>query len=625
EEGRIIYVGKAKSLRDRLASYFASGKDPKTATLVRRAASIETIVVTTEYEALLLENTLIKQHSPRYNINLKDGKSYPAIRITREDFPRVFRTRRIIEDGSQYFGPFPELKKVDAMLDLIERIFPLRKCRILRKRAQPCMYYHIDRCKAPCVAGKIGAEEYALDVERVRRLLSGEDEALLAELGERMAEAARETRFELAARLRDAIRAIRDLAGEESAVVDFDGEGRDYIAWASQGVLTTFTVFSMRGGKMTGRELFRARSAAEEGASLEHFIASYYDPARRPPAKIYAQPLSAAGETAGMEEPPPGGDSITQNMKNWFAENFGFEPEFPRADEKRHEAILAMARQNALEDLRLRLKERGAGPALEELARALGLSVLPRRIEAFDIAQLDGRHPVASLVSFKDGIPDKKNYRHFRLRRVVGIVDDFESMREAAQRRYSRLVREGAELPDLILIDGGIGQVGAAKGALEALGVACAVVGLAKRNEELWLPGAREPVVLSRSSEALRVLQHARDEAHRFATGLNQKLRSKGLAFSALESVGGIGKARAAAIMRACGDIAAVARSEPAELARLAGVPLSAAKAARAAARLAIDDRKAETRRLAGKGRARQGASGEALAAEAAPDYGAEG
>jgi len=622
EEGQIIYIGKAKALRDRLGSYF-SAKDIKTATLIKHAASIETIIVANEYEALLLENTLIKQHAPRYNINLKDGKSYPVIRVTHEDFPRIFRTRRIIEDKSLYFGPFPDLKKVDAMLDLIDKLFPLRKCRRLRARTGPCMYYHIGRCKAPC-CGKISTDEYRFHVEQVQRLLSGEDGPLIVEFTVKMHEAARELRFEWAARIRNAISAIRDLAGEESAVVDFDSEGRDYIAWAAEGVLTTFTVFSMRGGKMTGRELFRTRSAAGERESLEHFITSYYDPARPPPAKIYVQPTgeeTAAREGADAPEGSPGETAAGKDhLANWFEKQFGSAPEILRAGEKRHTAVLAMARQNAMEDLRKRLRERGAGPALDELARVLGLAGRPERIEGFDIAQLDGKHPGAALVSFRNGAPDKKNYRHFKLRSVIGIVDDFAAMREAVRRRYSRLIREGLELPDLILIDGGIGQVSAAKGVLDELEMNCGIVGLAKRNEELWLPGAREPLVLSRRSEALKVLQFVRDEAHRFATGLNQKLRSKDLLFPALESVEGIGKKRAAAIMKAYGSIENIAAADPLELAESCGIAQPAAKAVRAAARLALEDRKAQGQRLnAGRGAGgRRGGVAESLAAEAA-------
>ncbi|MDR2717576.1 MAG: excinuclease ABC subunit UvrC [Treponema sp.] len=626
EEGRIIYIGKAKSLRDRLSSYFSGEKDAKTAILVRRATSIETIIVASEYEALLLENTLIKQHSPRYNIDLKDGKTYPVIRITSEEFPRIFRTRRIIEDHSLYYGPFPNVQNVDAMLELIDKLFPLRKCKTirssLRKRRDPCMYYHIGRCMAPC-CGKIGAEEYRRHVERVQRLLSGETEPLIIELTGRMHEAARALQFEWAARIRNAIRAIEDLIGEDSAVVDFDPEGRDYIAWAAEGVLATFTVFSMRGGKMTGRELYRTRSAADEGESLELFITTYYDPTRPPPPKIYLQPETSGGAANSSIT----SNGVTNNgavigndsLMNWFKTQWGHEPEFIQPEEKHHTAILAMARQNALEDIRKRLKERGAGPALDELARALNLPGRPERIEGFDIAQLDGKHPVASLVSFKNGIPDKKNYRYFKLRSVIGIVDDFAAMREAVHRRYSRLIREGTEIPDLVLIDGGIGQVNAAKGVMDELGMNCGVVGLAKRDEELWLPHTQQPLILSRRSEALKVLQFVRDETHRFATGLNQRLRSKDLFFPVLESVDGIGKHRAAAIMKAYENIENIAAVDPAELAERCRVGQSAAKAVRAAARLALENRNSRQQQFtAGRGRRSGTNLAESLAAEAA-------
>jgi excinuclease ABC subunit C len=638
DAGQIIYIGKAKSLRDRLGSYFSSGKDVKTATLIRRARSIETIIVANEYEALLLENTLIKQHSPKYNINLKDGKTYPVIRITNEDFPRIFRTRHIIEDKSLYYGPFPDLRKVDAMLELIDKLFPLRKCKTFsvkktnrRKNSGPCMYYHIGRCMAPC-CGKINVDEYRRHVERVQRLLSGETSPLIIDLTERMHEAAKALQFEWAAQIRNAIKAIEALAGEDSAVVDFDPEGRDYIAWAAEGVLATFTVFSMRGGKMTGRELYRTRSAADEQDSLELFVTTYYDPSRPPPAKIYLQPETGnTDETAGDVKAIDSGNFMgSTSLQNWFNTQFGFEPELIQSGEKRHTAILAMARQNALEDIRKRLKERGAGPVLDELARALQLPGRPERIEGFDIAQLDGKHPVASLVSFKNGVPDKKNYRYFKLRSVIGIVDDFAAMREAVQRRYSRLIREGKELPDLVLIDGGIGQVNAAKGIMDGLGMDSAVVGLAKREEELWLPYAKGPLVLSRQSEALKVLQFVRDETHRFATGLNQRLRSKDLFFPTLESVEGIGKKRAAAIMKAYENIENIAAVDLAELAERCRIGQSAARAVRAAARLALEDRRARRPthgRRQGKGLAGERAAGlaESLALEAAetpPDYG---
>jgi excinuclease ABC subunit C len=414
--------------------------------------------------------------------------------------------------------------------------------------------------------------------------------------------------------VRNAIKAIEDLAGEDSSVVDFDPEGRDYIAWASEGVFTTFTVFSMRGGKMTGRELFRTRSAAEEEESLEMFITSYYDPGRPPPGKIFLQ-----GE--GKEE-------ANRTLLDWFKQQFNFEPELLIPADRHHSAVIAMAHQNALEDLRKRIKERGAGPALDELARALDLQTRPERIEGFDIAQLDGKHPVASLISFKNGIPDKKNYRYFKLRSVVGMVDDFAAMREAVHRRYSRLIREGKELPDLVLIDGGIGQVNAAKGVMDELGMDSDVVGLAKRDEELWLPHAAAPVVLSKRSEALKVLQFVRDETHRFATSFNQRLRSGDLFFPVLESVEGIGPKRAAAIMKAYETIDKIAAADPAELAEHCRISASAAKAVRAAAKLALQDREGAKKRLntsaQSRGRNTRGGSAADLAVEALADNAAE-
>ncbi len=267
-------------------------------------------------------------------------------------------------------------------------------------------------------------------------------------------------------------------------------------------------------------------------------------------------------------------------------------------EEKHHNAILAMARQNAAEDLRKRLKERGAGPALDELLRVLNLQTKPERIEGFDISHLDGKHPVASLISFKNGVPDRKNYRYFKLRTVIGKVDDFAAMREAVQRRYSRLLREEKEMPNLILVDGGIGQVNAAKTVLDEMEINCDIVGLAKREEELWLPGAKEPVVLSRQSEALKVLQFVRDECHRFATGLNKKLRSKDLFFPVLESVEGIGPKRAAAIMRSYETLENIAAASLSEMAERCKIGEDAARAVRAVAKLALEEKKGPRKRV---------------------------
>ncbi len=552
-DGVIIYVGKAKILRNRLSSYFTGRKDAKTRLLVSRIAAIEWILTPTEYEALLLENELIKKHAPKYNINLKDGKTYPVIRVTNEEFPRVFRTRRVIDDGSRYYGPYPSAETIDAYMDLIRRLFPLRRCPRLRKRQTPCMYYHIGRCPAPC-AGRVTPEEYRGHVEAVEELLGGRTDELVARLKAEMDAAAGDLLFEKAAELRDAVNAVETFRGA-NAVVDFDPESRDYLAWATEGSLVTFVVFSMRSGKLTGRDLFRSRAFGTEEEAVRQFLTSYYDSTRPPPPRVF---LAAPAELDDVAE--------------YFRRELGATSAFAVPDERRHAAAMAMALQNAREDIAKRRRETGDAEALEELRKALGLGRMPARIEGFDIAHLSGKHTVASLVSFLNGVPDKKNYRYFKIRSLDGAVDDFASIREAVGRRYTRLLNEESELPDLVMVDGGVGQANAARGVFDDLELDMPVVGLAKDNEELWLPGAREPIVLPKDSIALRVLVAVRDETHRFATGLNQRLRAKDLGFGVLESVKGVGPAKAKKILDALGSVAAVAEAEPAYIAKIAGI-----------------------------------------------------
>jgi excinuclease ABC subunit C len=574
-EGEIIYVGKAKVLRDRLSSYFSGRKDVKTRHLVSRIDAIEWIIAASEYEALLLENTLIKRHSPKYNINLKDGKSYPSVRVTSEDFPRVFRTRRIIRDGSLYFGPFPSAETVDVYLDLVRKLFPLRRCAVMRKRESPCMYYHIGRCSGPC-AGKITKEAYSEYVEEVKKLLSGETEALLAELRGKMAAASAGLRFEEAARLRDSAAAIELFAGRSSAV-DFDPEARDYVAWAADGDLVCYVVFQMREGKLSGRDLLRGKLYATEEEALRCFLMSYYGSERLPPPRVFLMRLpDRDGEAAAGAEGEAAADLAV--VAEYFERELGSRTAFALPTERRHEAAMNLAAHNAAEDLAKRRREIGDIPALEELRRVLGLSSLPARIEGFDIAQLSGKHTVASLISFKNGVPDKKNYRYFKIRSLEGAIDDFGAVREAVARRYTRLVNEGLDLPDLVLIDGGAGQVSAAKEILEALGVDSDLAGLAKRDEEIYLPGRADPVVLPRDSPALRVLVAVRDETHRFATGLNQKLRASELRFGVLEEIEGVGPARARRLMREFGSLEMVAAAGIEGLAKAGGMGLEVAR-----------------------------------------------
>jgi len=649
-EGEIIYVGKAKVLRNRLSSYFTGRKDVKTRHLVSRIETIEWILAGSEYEALLLENNLIKEHTPKYNINLKDGKTYPSIRVTNEDFPRVFRTRRIINDGSTYFGPFPSAETIDIYLDLIRRLFPLRRCSTMRTRTEPCMYYHIGRCSAPC-AGKTTKEEYARNIDEVKKLLSGETAALLAELRSRMAEASTSLRFEEAAHLRDAVSAIELFEGRMNAV-DFDPEARDYVAWAADGDLIVFVVFQMRSGRLQGRDTFRTRIYGTEEEALAAFLMEYYGPARLPPPLVFLQdfkrkvegdalagtarpaalpvetapesgapgtpaPLEAAESNPAYAEEPAGPGSGPDGpgaaaptvpvpaaqdapspaegpggglalVAEYFSRELETDTSFALPAERRHEVALNLAFQNAREELVKRRRELGDIPALEELKAVLGLQALPERIEGFDIAQLAGKHTVASLVSFRNGVPDKKNYRYFKIKSLEGAIDDFGAIREAVARRYTRLVNEEAELPDLILVDGGAGQVSAAREILDSLGVDSDLAGLAKREEEIWLPDRSEAVVLPLDSPALRVLVAVRDETHRFATGLNQKLRASDLKFGVLESVEGVGPARARRLMRVFGSLDLIAGSDPASVAKAGGMSEEVASRAIASAKAAL-------------------------------------
>jgi excinuclease ABC subunit C len=563
-KGSIIYVGKAKNLKKRVSSYFSGTKDVKTRVLVDRIDRIEYITTGNEYEALLLENNLIKEHTPRYNISLKDGKSYPVIRITAEQFPRIFRTRRIIQDGSEYFGPYTDVTKIDIYLDLIERLFPLRKCRgRLKKRDRPCLYYHIGRCSAPC-CGKISREEYMKHVEGARRLLSGETAELLAGLKEEMQAASMGLNFEKAAELRDTIAAV-ETVGRGQEVVDFAAESRDYVACAMNDTLCSFVVFRMREGKLIGRDLFRGRSFSGPDEAFTQFFLRYYDELKELPETIYTS----------------GGFDISL-VETFFLRERGTRVGIIVPEEGRHARILRMVMDNAVHDLEKRLKSEANISGLEELKKALGLKTLPRRIEGFDIAQLSGKHPVASMVSFHNGTPDKSSYRRFHIKTLEGKIDDYEAIREVVARRYSRVVNEQQERPDLIVIDGGKGQVNAARAILNALGLKnIAVIGLAKQFEEIHFPGSSEPVRLPEGNEALRIVQAVRDESHRFATGFNKQLRKKGVGLGLLESIPGIGPKRAALLLTSFGSLENIGAASGEEITALIGGGKDLAEAVR--------------------------------------------
>ena len=615
--GQVLYVGKSKNLRARVATYFNAGgsgaaRDLKTHVLVSKVTDFEVIVTQSEFEALLLENSLIKDRAPRYNINLKDGKSYPVIRLTNEQYPKVFRTRTIILDGSEYFGPFPKVNQIDVYLTLIDKLFPLRKRgEVFKRRDQPCLNYHIGRCAAPCV-GHVDAPAYQRRVAAVRKLLTGNSAELIHELRALMEQEAAALRFERAAEYRDQIRAIGEVVASEQDVVDFSREARDYVGCHRDGAHYTITLLPIRHGQLLGKERFRLLDPAPPEEVLPSFLLQYYAGVQTRPRTVYLSlPAAAAellqraldrtllgtgaaagdgaveregaGAAAGPGTAAAGGEGAAGEgtcapppaARQPPARRARLSVKVPQRG--KHARFLRMAEHNARVDWEAGEQQRADRDAklsaLEALRDALGLDAAPRRIEAFDISHLQGSDTVASVVVFVDGHPEKQSYRHFKLRSLGGRVDDFAAMREVIARRYTRAINDNRALPDLVLVDGGKGQVSAAVRILRALELGhLPVAGLAKRNEEIFLPGRSNPVILPATSPALRVLQGARDESHRFATGFNRRLRSKRVGLSLLESVHGIGRARSRRLLEVFGSVEAILAESPQTIASRAGI-----------------------------------------------------
>jgi excinuclease ABC subunit C len=562
-DAEILYVGKAKSLKKRIRAYFTDSRDIKTRHLQARIGDLDVFPTGSEAEALLLENNLIKRWKPKYNINLKDGKTYPVIRLTNEDYPRVFRTRRIIFDGSKYYGPFPNVGHIDLYLNIIDKLFPLRKCKgPVKSKKQPCFYYHIGRCAGVC-AGKISQEEYRQRVERVKMLLAGRTEELSRELRQKMKHASDRQEYEKALVFRDQLEALETLS-EEQKVVDFQSEARDYLGYWSEKKRVHLTVLQLRGGKLIGRDSMLLENYSLEEEFLPAFLGQYYGGKTNLPKTLYLPAdleSSHSGQLlAGYLEQLTGSRIVVN---------------FPKRG--RHASLIKMATENA----RFRLETEGERKeqALEDLQNVFHLKRPPRRIEGFDIAHLAGKQTVASLVTFLDGRPYKSGYRHYHIRSLNGRIDDFEAIREVVARRYARQLNEKARLPDLILIDGGKGQVSSAVSMLKALEAPdIPIVGLAKKHEELFLPGRSDPLLLPDDSQALRLMQAVRDEAHRFATTFHKRVRATQLNTSVLESIQGIGTKRSRALLTAFGSLDEIRRQHPEAIARTASIGLEKAE-----------------------------------------------
>ena len=539
--GKVIYVGKAVILKNRVRSYFrpASQVSPKVRAINAHVASIETIVTASEMEALILECNLIKKYRPRYNIDLKDDKTYPYLKITvGEAYPRMVLTRRVLKDGARYYGPFADAGALRDTMKLIRTMFPLRHCRNLNAK-RPCLQYHLHRCLAPCT-GKVPVSEYRQMVDAVLLLLDGKGTQLEKDLTAKMQQASDNLEFEAAARYRDSLLSLRKLAEKQKATTE-SGD-RDVVGLAMDDSGVCVQVFFIRSGKILGRDSFFLDQEIGEpdGEVLGDFLKQYYHENHRPPREILV-----SAELADSDRTLLGQwlSSLCEKPVNLLVPQRGL----------KHDLVL-MAVNNAKKNLEERLRRGHASgqtglDAAEQLQKALGLAKPLERMDCFDISHNQGRETVASMVVFRDGVPSKKDYRRYKLRSTEGKPDDFKSMQEVVYRRY----RDLEDLPSLIIIDGGKGQLSSACEVIRGLGITpeeVPVIGLAKREEEIFKEGAHTSILLDKMSPALHLIQHIRDEAHRFAITYQRELRSKRMKRSSLDHIPGVGDKRKQDLMR---------------------------------------------------------------------------
>jgi len=583
--GRVLYVGKAASLRNRVRQYFQKGHpaDPRIDAMISKVLDVEVIVTDSEVEALILESNLIKKLKPRYNVNLKDDKSYPYIVVTNEPYPRVFVTRRIVRDGSKYYGPYTDVRTVRASLKMIRDIFKVRSCNymiddeVIRKRKiRVCLDYHIRKCDGPC-EGLVSQVDYRQMIKEVEQVLRGKVDSLIRSLEQQMEQASRELRFEDAAVLRDKIRNLR-VYTDRQKVVDIEQIDRDLFAVAVEGNDACGVVFRVREGKIIGKRhvYLTGVEGKPESEIVEQFVQRYYLETDDIPREVFL-PIEVSGAEA---------------IELWLKQKRGEKVAVivPKIGEKAK--LIAMCAANAkllLEELKLqRMKTQAYIPhSVKALQRDLRLAKPPRRIECFDISNIQGSDAVGSMVVFEDGKPKKSDYRRFKIRMVAG-PDDFASMREVIERRYARLLEEQGEFPDLIVVDGGKGQLSSAVEVLVRLGLHqpsshalhpgshIPVIGLAKRLEEVFIPESADPQSIPRTSSGLRLLQQIRDEAHRFAVTYHRTLRKKRTLQTELDLIKGIGRVRAKELLEAFGSVQGVKFATEEQLAEIVGPKVAA-------------------------------------------------
>ena len=563
--GRILYVGKAKSLRRRLLSYFQKTDSlaPRTEAMLREAVDIEVILCGSEVEALILENTLIKKNRPRYNVLLRDDKNFPYLKLTLGDrFPRVVLVRRPRMDGNLYYGPYTPASIARQSLKMVARFFQVATCyeKFDGSRQRPCILYQMNQCLAPCV-DYVDEAVYRRAVQDVRLFLEGRNTELIRSLEAKMSRASEAHEYERAAHYRDLVRAVKGL-GQRQGVASVGLEDQDYLGLHGRGTKAALQVFEMRGGLIQSRrEFFFEDCEGDDGDLLAEAIGRYYSAAPLVPARIFASA-------------PPAGAPL---LEEWLRRLRGGTVRIRVPRRGVHHRMMGMVRENARLAWEARFgAEHNLGvQVLEALREVLGLEEVPVRIEAFDISHVQGTDTVASIVVWEGGRARRSDYRRLRIRQARA-GDDYGAMQEAVTRRYRRVVDEGSRLPDLILIDGGRGQLAAAGRALAALGVSTVpVLALAKQREEIFLPGQQEPVRLAGSSPALHLLTRVRDEAHRFAVTYHRQRRRRRTLTTGLVQVRGIGPRRARKLLQAFGSVSGVKAASDADLARLVGPVLA--------------------------------------------------
>ncbi|MDF2531283.1 MAG: uvrC [Clostridia bacterium] len=584
EGNKIIYVGKAKNLKNRVSQYFkaSKGHSPKVVAMVERIRNLEYIITDTELEALILECNLIKKHKPKYNILLKDDKHYPYIKVTvNEDYPRIMITREIKKDGSRYFGPYTDIMAVNRTIELINKLFPIRSCNKnmakVAGKERPCLNFHINRCMAPC-QGNVDKQVYKEVVNGIILVLDGKQDEMIDELGQKMQQAAEGLDFEKAAEIRDSIASLRKI-GEKQKIISSAFVDQDVIAMARQDEEVCMQVFFVRGGKLIGREhfLLNGGDIDDGGEVITSFIKQFYNGDTYVPKEIIIQYEIEDAEIIG----------------SWLSEKRGSKVKLTVPQKGEKHKLIEMVSKNAEDTIKLliekyKLDEQKTLGAMKELSNYIGLSKAPKRIEAFDISHLQGVENVGSMIVFENSKPMNRDYRRFKIKYVEG-ANDYESMREVLERRFrhgikerEQLEKEGKDIeigkfavfPDLILIDGGLGQVNAVLPVLQELGIEIPVCGMVKddKHRTRGLIYNKQEIAIPISTHAFRLITNVQDEAHRFAIAYHRSLRGKTIVKSQIDEVPGIGPARRQALLKKFGSLKNIKSATIEELSEVQGM-----------------------------------------------------